>query len=363
MDPSPALPGPLAAVGQPGSLSVFWTGRGAVFRRGWGEHNGWVPQDVALDADVMPGTPIYAMAMASAYTGVWWASEEKVYTVYEDATAPGEWRRGVLDAPGVRPGTPLAAAGRPGYLSVWWAGEGMVMRKHWGHHNDWEPQDDWVPTPVPVAPGTRLYGFSRAGEHDGVVWAGDGEVHHLYHDSLAWDAFKHEVFPQAGVSPDTPLAACGRTGWLGVFWAQEERVHMLEWGVHNGWVPTHVPLAPDVRILPGMPLHAMCRDGEYSGVVWTGFGQTHHLYQDHLAWGLWKYEHLSVLDPGEPSPPALHPSAYTSAPGEGPVELVQLAGRWAPPTLASAVVLAAGLWRRSRRRSTPQGAGSKRKSE
>jgi hypothetical protein len=286
---------PLAACGRPGFLSYYWAGERKVHMMSWGDHNSWTLSPVALppDVDISPGTKLYAMCRAHEYNGVVWAAEGSVHHLYNDVTEWGYWKYEVLETPGMTKYTPLAAVGRPGYLSIWWAADGRVVRKHLGEHNGWVPQDEVMEPPVPILAGTPVYAFARSGEHDGVIWAGEGEIHQLHHDLLDWSTFHYSAMPQLGITPVTPLAACGRPGWLGVFWAGDAKIHLKHWGAHTDWVPIDVELPPVVDATPGMQLAAMCRDDEYNGVVWDLSGQTYHLYEDHLSWGEWKYDSIT----------------------------------------------------------------------
>merc|ERR1719221_33207 len=86
---------------------------------------------------VKPGTALYGISRPFDYNGVVWAGEGRIHRVYMDASAWGLWQNTTLFANGMKPQTPLAAAGRPGYMSVWWAGDRKVYRMHWGEHNNW----------------------------------------------------------------------------------------------------------------------------------------------------------------------------------------------------------------------------------
>mmetsp|Transcript_52052 Transcript_52052/g.135523 ORF Transcript_52052/g.135523 Transcript_52052/m.135523 type:complete len:282 (-) Transcript_52052:135-980(-) len=246
------------------------------------------------------------MSRTDEYNGVVWASEGRLHHVYMDFSAWGEWRYHSWESPGITRDTPLGACGRRGYLAVFWAGTDKVFRTHWGEHNDWAPEVD-VLEPFPITPGTNVYAFSRTHEHDGIVWAGDQVVHHLFQDASSWGSFRYEALPQPGVTSTTPLAACGRPGWMGVFWAGSSQINVMHWGWHNGWLPETTPLSVAVESVPGMPLYAMCRDDGYNGVVFEGVGKTQHLYEDFTAFGTWQYEHLSPAW----IPPALAPRADT----------------------------------------------------
>jgi hypothetical protein len=294
---SPEYGSPLAACGRPGFLSYYWAGEGKVHMMSWGDHNAWTlsPAELPPDVDISPGTKLHAMCRAHEYNGVVWAAEGGVHHLYTDHAEWGYWKYEVFETAGMTKYTPLAAVGRPGYLSVWWAADGRIIRKHMGEHNGWEPQDEIMEPPVPILAGTPVYAFARSGEHDGVVWAGDGEIRQLYHDHQSWGEFQYSAIPTPGITPLTPLAACGRPGWLGVFWAGNAKIHLKHWGVHTGWVPIDAELPPVVEAMPGMLLSAMCRDHESNGVVWDLSGQTYHLYEDFLSWGEWKYESVTAL--------------------------------------------------------------------
>lgn len=291
----------LTACGRPGYLSVLWAGERKINVIDWGIHNAWVPTEWVLpfDLDVVPGTQLHAVCRTGEHNGAVWAGDGVIHHVYQSYMAWGEWQYATLDAFGMRRSTRLTAVGRPGYLSIWWAGDKKVMRKHWGLHNDWTPEDEEIDVDVKVKPGDRLVAASRPDKYDGVFWAGDGVIHHLSHNDTDWKNFSYEVFPEKGINVNTTLAACGRPGWVGVFWPGSSKMHLKIWDEAWGkktrskhaWKQSQ-ELPPLVPAEPGMPLAAMCRDGEFSGVVWERFGQTVQLYEDLLEWGTWKFSHL-----------------------------------------------------------------------
>merc|ERR1719401_1830815 len=98
-------------------------------------------------------------------------------------------------------------------------------------------------------------------------------------------------------------------------------------------------LAPAVHTVPGMPLYAMCRDREYNGVVWTGFGRTHHLYEDLQLWGTWISEDLTAWKEGDVDVWTYDVLEDTSVHKES--FLVDM--EWALPWLGAALVVAIAL--------------------
>jgi len=299
-DIATALPGPLAACGRSGYLSVYWAGKRKIYVRHMGDFNNWKPEDVLLppEVDIRPGVPVSALSRPYDYNGVVWAGKGKIHHVYMDDRAWGVWKNTTITAVGMQNGTHIAATGQPGYMSLWWAAKRKVVRMHWGPYNNWTARTNYVPTTVPISPGTKMYAMSMSGTYAGVVWAGEGKIHHLCHTADDWGSFKYHSYEQAGITNSTPLASCGRPGFLGIFWAGENKVHMMRMTVHTGYSPEHMVLPPQVHIQPGMPLYAMCRDDQYNGVVWTGLGGTHHLYEDWQAWGEWKYHDLTLWSDG-----------------------------------------------------------------
>jgi len=213
-----------------------------------------------------------------------------IHHAWEDFLNWGEWKYAPMLTNGILPSTPLSATGNVGFNSVWWAGNRQVFFQHMGHHNNWIPEIAGLHIDVPIWPGARLYAFSRSGEHNGVFWSIDGELHHVFHNISSWVDFHHESYPQRELTPHTPLAACGRPGWHGVFWAGHSRIHLKSWSNATRWEPVTkaVPLA--VKIEPGQRLAAMCRDGEFSGVIWDVNGTTHHVFEDIADGGKWNYE-------------------------------------------------------------------------
>jgi len=112
-------------------------------------------------------------------------------------------------------------------------------------------------------------------ESSGVIWTRRGQTHYLYLSYIDWGNWKYE---RSGEEDETELpqilaatgptelpapaevlpGACGRPGFLSMYWAGEGQIHIKHWGTHTEWTPVEGVLDPNVAIAPGTPLYAIC---------------------------------------------------------------------------------------------------------
>jgi hypothetical protein len=131
-----------------------------------------------------------------------------------------------------------------------------------------------------------VYAACRDGESAGVYWPGNGRFHEIYEDLSSWGTWKTGTINAPGLTLATPMAACGWSGWTGVFYAGDGQMNLVHWGRGNSSQAQHALVGPNVSIQRGMPVYAAC-NGEYDGVYWPGIGQFHEIYEDLYTWGAW----------------------------------------------------------------------------
>lgn len=191
--------------------------------------------------------------------------------------------------------TQMGACGRKSYLGVVRAGENQLIKWHWGDHTDWVPTEATLPEePVIVSPDTPLYGICRDGESDGAVWVKDDWLHFVWQDSYAWGTYKYSYDRvPLEMEGNPPLAASGRPGFRGIWWAGDNKIYMMHSGGYNDWAQDVVELQNDVPIKRGDKLYAWSRGSEADGIVWPGDGVLNILYHDDTDWDTW---HHTVVD-------------------------------------------------------------------
>lgn len=185
----------------------------------------------------------------------------------------------------------LGACGRKTYFHTLSASQGKLIKWHWGDHTQWIPKEVEIPADedVMVSPDTALYGVCRDDESDGAVWVENGYLHFVWQDHSQWGTYKYsyDTVPE-NMDDNTPLAASGRLGFQGVWWAGDRQIYFMHMGGYNDWERQVHLIENEVPIQKGDRLYSWSRGSEADGLVWPGSGALNVLYHESEDWDTWK---------------------------------------------------------------------------